>query len=257
MLYGYYRRVGVYMMQEAFRLLGCEQRQEDVDLVKATLTSLPEWHAARPYVSSATDLSYDAGIVDTFLHPQDRAYTVPQLMDFAAQAGLGFWDWADRLAYNAEAGVPEGHPLHARLPHLSEVDRWAVMEIIAQTRGTHRFILARPERMKTVPPVDFTTDDYLKWVPRVRHLLEVVHPEDKATGRLARLKRDWHEFDLTPEETLLVKYVNGEHTVADILGLIKTQDRVDLSQNVARAFFARMYDQGHFLFHHAGAHYQP
>ena len=44
MLYGYYFRFGVYMMQEAFRLAKLEQDEHGMNVVKQTIAAFPAWH---------------------------------------------------------------------------------------------------------------------------------------------------------------------------------------------------------------------
>lgn len=54
MLYGRYHRIGVYMMQQVFRLLGCQnQTGEDIELVKSVIASLDADHAVKRYTDSA------------------------------------------------------------------------------------------------------------------------------------------------------------------------------------------------------------
>src|SRR4051812_3672483 len=77
MVYGEYGRRGVYMLQEVLRLVGSEQDAEGLDMVQHLLEAVPEWHPVNQYREIALDLDYDAGLVDTFLHKSDRAYTVP------------------------------------------------------------------------------------------------------------------------------------------------------------------------------------
>ena len=81
MIYGQWGRTGVYMLQEMSRLLGlgskragCVDRQADARVFAQT----PR-HS--DYASRAPDLKYDAGLVDSFLHRQDRAYTVAQCLE--------------------------------------------------------------------------------------------------------------------------------------------------------------------------------
>ena len=80
MLYGSYPRVGVYMMQEAFRLLGLKQDAASVGTVKCAIDMLPKYHHLYSYRDGAHDLGYNSGLVDTFLHPIDRAFTVSQFL---------------------------------------------------------------------------------------------------------------------------------------------------------------------------------
>ena len=45
---------------------------------------------AQPYIQLAKELDTDTRLVDTFLHPQDRAYTVPQVFDLLNSTDLEF-----------------------------------------------------------------------------------------------------------------------------------------------------------------------
>ena len=95
MLYGSYPRVGVYMMQEAFRLLGLKQDVAGVGTVKCAIDMLPKHHHLYSYRDVAPDLGYDAGLVDTFLHPIDRAFTVSQILKCTQENKLTFQSWLD------------------------------------------------------------------------------------------------------------------------------------------------------------------
>jgi len=70
MLYAPTKRIGVYMLQDAFRRMGIRPDAEGIAFVRNTLASLPAWHFANFYISAATELQHDAALVDTFLHPK-------------------------------------------------------------------------------------------------------------------------------------------------------------------------------------------
>ena len=73
MVYGRYGRAPVYMMQDLFRTVGLTaQTEEDVALVKATIQLLPKEHPLHTYAKRSSDMKFDAGLVDLFLHRQDR-----------------------------------------------------------------------------------------------------------------------------------------------------------------------------------------
>lgn len=247
MVYGRYHRVGVYMLQQAFKLLGCQQQTpDDVELVKATLAALDPTHSVQRYIQSAEDLKHDSGLVDTFLHPQDRAYSVPEVLGFAHDNGLAFWDWTDRLDYSHTACIPAGHPIHARLQTLNPVAQWTVVELLTQTRGTHRFLLCHPERANTASRIRFDTDDWLDWIPIRRYPTAIVQKANPQTGELAKLKRSWHEFTLAPEGTALMEQVDAASTLRQILDRIQPQ-YPQMTPAVGRAFFAQMHDWGHLM----------
>lgn len=151
MVYGKHLRMGVYPLQEAFRLMRLEQTAGDVSLIKDVLQSLPQDHPVHRYVSHSNDLSYDAGIVDTFLNPVDQAYAVKDIFSFTRGAGLDFLNWCEPAEYSLRAQVPEEHPLWSRLGDLPSEEAAHVCDLLLQSRGTHRWLAAHPhyvERFK-------------------------------------------------------------------------------------------------------------
>src|ERR1041385_1674620 len=98
MLYAYYGRAGIYVMQEFFRLLGLAQSKEDVDLVRHTLGKVRNDHPAKRFASTK-DWQFDAGVVDLFLHPRDRPYTVAQCVELIGSAALTIQGWGDQYYY--------------------------------------------------------------------------------------------------------------------------------------------------------------
>src|SRR3712207_5067992 len=114
MVYGISRRVGVYLLQDVFRRLGLQQCPEDVSLVREMLEQLPRHHYFHWYREVAPDLAQDAGIVDTFLDPQDRAYTVPEVLGFVRRCGLAFQGWPDNSLYYPAGTIPPRSPLRLR-----------------------------------------------------------------------------------------------------------------------------------------------
>ena len=109
MLYGYFPRVGVYMLQEVFRLLGLKQDVAGIGIVKRAIDMLPTSHYLNVYRRIAPDLGYDSGLVDTFLHPADRAFTVSEILKLARDNDLTLQSWLDNQKYSLSAtiGDPE------------------------------------------------------------------------------------------------------------------------------------------------------
>ena len=56
-----------------------------------------------------------AALADALLHPQDRAYSVPQLFELLAGAGLTFGRWVWQAPYSPRCGVMARIPQAARL----------------------------------------------------------------------------------------------------------------------------------------------
>lgn len=181
MVYGQSLRLGVYMMQEVFKLLGFEQSQKDVDIVKATINDLPADHVLNRYVKSAPDLHYDAAYVDTFLHPQDRAYYVNQIYEFTRKAGLEFLSWCDPAEYSLEVNVPQNHPLWEKINNLTPEKSAHVCDLLTQIRGTHRWAAAHPRYAKKAQ-IPFNTDKLLDCYVSL-HRFSKLHQQKESNER--------------------------------------------------------------------------
>jgi SAM-dependent methyltransferase len=284
MVYGYYPRVGVYMMQEVFRVLGLEQDAVGIGIVKRAIKDVPAWHHLRRYLAIAPDLGYDSGLVDTFLHPLDRAFTVPQVLEFASRNNLKFQSWLDNLDYSISASIMDlQNPLRRRVETLPPAEQWRLVELIAQSLATHRFLLCHPDKAEADYRLDFATDAWLDYVPSLRYPARVsktAEPEgtagdsDDSTGTpwssvvrrlralprtwresaepaLAKpepltLSRRWHSSQLTDFNGVLIKQVDGERPITQIIRAAKQSSPQFLPG--AREFFRRMADWDHLQF---------
>lgn len=253
MVYGWHARVGVYMMQEAFRLLGIEQTAEGIGVVRETLQALPGWHTARMYLETAPDLAYDAGLVDTFLHRQDRAYTVKQVLRLAADNGLQFQDWLDRRDYSLGDFLRSNPGFQQRAQRLKPEDIWQLVELLSQSRGTHDFLLCHPER----DPGDYTprfdaqdrTGQWLSYIPHLRPPISVVRPANRELQTPATLRRLAYEFTVDWQEAGMMQLVNGQRSIAEIVqtSLESPADDEQVRRRALR-LFARMHDADHLMF---------
>jgi SAM-dependent methyltransferase len=164
MLYGKYGRAGIYMAQELFRILRLEQSAEDIATVKAALAAFPHDHPVRRCLSGANDLAFDAGIVDTFLHPVDRGFTVGDCFDLLEGCGLVLQGWVNRYAYDPESRItqPRLRELVGRLPEREALE---ALELIDGRISTHSFYACRRSRDPSQYRIDFAGTGFMDMVP--------------------------------------------------------------------------------------------
>ena len=110
MVYAPYGRAGIYMLQDFCRRLGITASDDAVrDLITA-LEALPPGHPLETLLREAPDFRHEAELADALLHPQDRAYSVPQFFDFLERAGLTFGRWAKQAPYSQSLRCRRAYP---------------------------------------------------------------------------------------------------------------------------------------------------
>lgn len=217
MLYGHSRRFGIYMVQEALRVMDVERNQAGVAFARDTVGNLPAWHHARSYLDHAPDMGYDAGFVDTILNARDRAYTVPEIMALVEGAGLQFQSWLDGLLYSPAAVFPADAQIHDRIYQLPLAKQWHVVDLLAQVAGAHRFLVCHPERKVENLRVDFSdTELDSAWFDCVPHR----HPDLRiipGTAGGGKIEREWHGVHLDGKIFAIFEQIDGSKTFRDLM----------------------------------------
>ena len=134
------------------------------DLV-AALRELPRGHPLEPLLRNAPDFRHEAALADALLHPQDRAYSVPQLFDFFERAGLRFGRWIKQAPYSPQCGVMAHLPQTSRLSALAAVDQYAAVEFFRGTMVRHSVVAYRRDSPAADGRVNFVDDACLDYVP--------------------------------------------------------------------------------------------
>ena len=237
MLYGQTVRTGVYMLQDAFRRMHLPQTPEGVAQVRRVLTEIPRRHYAHDYIAAAAELKDDAAVVDTFLHPQDRAYTVPQLLELVEKAGLTFQNWVDNQPYWRNGSWGPETAIAQAVDPLPPREHWAAVEMLNQMAGTHTFTVRQES---DVPVVDFDAGDWSNFVPHYAPGLS-----RKAAGLFVRGP---FELRCTELEQFVLDGANGERTINEIIDVpaleeIPTEQRDEFG----RRYFEHLWKLGHVM----------
>lgn len=151
LLYAQYGRTGVYQMQALLRLL-CRAEDNDsrkIEVARAALAALPRtnWFIRGEDLHQDHRAGGDAGLYDLLLHPQDRAYTVPEIYEwFGDRCGLTvIWsDWQrGRLPYQPDTFLGAVAALRERAAELDTHSQCAAAELISGAIITHSFYATR------------------------------------------------------------------------------------------------------------------
>jgi len=207
LIYGFYGRLGVYMLQDSFRKLGLGQDQQDVASVRQTLNALPWTHPVQSYIKTTSDLGYDAGVVDSFLHNVDHAYTVESAMELLESNGMAFQSWLFPHLYSVEG---RGYPndIVERALGLPEREHWTVAELLSAPK-TH-FFLARRNDSPGPFRVDFNEGDVARYRPVWRSGVALETGDD---GRVQVRRGNGNAITLAPNGARLARQVDGARNI--------------------------------------------
>lgn len=227
MLYGAIGRHAVYLLQDAFRAMGVTQGPDDVAFTKQALGELPKSHPAHQYIATAFDLKTDPGIVDTFLHSRDRAFTVSDIVKLAADADLHFQSWTDNSLYYPDAFLASTTGLYQRLIRLPDEAQWIATEKLASMPKMHTFLLSS----RKVAQVDFVSPEWIDWKPRHHPFFQKVEKG---------FKRQHITMQLDDFGAHLLGRSDGKASIRDIVP--------ESHRDRAKAFYASMHRMGNVFF---------
>jgi SAM-dependent methyltransferase len=165
MVYAPCGRAGIYMMQEYCRLLGVFPTDQELQDLGTVISALPPDHPITGVARRAKDFRSPDALADALLHPQDRAYTVPQLYAWLERCGLSFGRWFEQAPYLPQCGAIARTPHAGRLVSLSRPLQHAAVELLRGTMAKHNFIAYRDDRLGDSQPITFDGDAWQEYVP--------------------------------------------------------------------------------------------
>ena len=238
MLYGQTVRTGVYMLQDAFRRMHLEQDEQGVAQVRRVLRELPGRHPAQDYIRAAGELRHDAAIVDTFLHPQDRAYTVPQVLGLVQEGGLNFQNWVDNYPYWRNGSWGPDTAIAAAVDPLPPREHWAAVEMLNQIAGLHTFTVRG--QAGDVAVVDFDGADWRRFVP---------HPAPGLSRKAPGLfVRGAIELRCSELEQFVLDGADGRRTIGEIIEVPALEEIPQAERDeFARRYFEHLWKLGHLM----------
>jgi SAM-dependent methyltransferase len=221
MVYAPYGRTGIYMLQEFCRRLGILATDEGIlDLIDA-LKRLPPGHPLGNLLREAPDFRHEAALADALLHPQDRAYSVPQLFDFIKRGGLTFGRWIKQAPYSARCGALAQIPQASLMARLSPAEQYAAVELFRGTMVRHSVVVYRDDRPDSPQPVGFENDAWLAYVP-IRMPDTICVQEKLPAGAAGVLINRTHTYTdlylpIDAQKKQLFDAIDGKRTIGEMV----------------------------------------
>ena len=241
MVYAPYGRTGIYLLQDYCRRLGLGTSSREIKDLADSLGALPPDHPLVPLLRNSPDFGDEAALADALLHPQDRAYSVPQLLDYLAAGGLRLERWLRQAPYLPQCGAPASTPHQALLSRLTLDEQYAAMELFRGSMVRHSVIAHRNDRPDH-HSIAFSTNAWPAYVP-IRLPDTVVVQERLPPGAAAVLINQNHTFKdlflpINAQQKTMFDAIDGKRSIGEIAPQIALRD-------AARSLFERLwrYDQ--------------
>jgi SAM-dependent methyltransferase len=248
MVYAAYGRAGIYMMQEYSRLLGVGASEEELRDLGTTIGALSTDHPIAGVSRRAKDFRHPDALADALLHPQDRAYTVPQIYAWLQRCGLSFGRWYEQAPYLPQCGAIARMPHAARLALLSPRLQHAAVELLRGTMATHNFIAYRDDRRVASQPIMFDGHAWPSYVPlRLPWTLCI---RDRAPrGSVAVLINRAHTYPdlalpIDAAQARIFAAIDGERSIDEILQIAAEAD----GKEQAHGFFEQLWQYDQIVF---------
>jgi SAM-dependent methyltransferase len=249
MVYAPYGRTGIYMLQEFCRRLGIQATAEGIRALIAAIKSLPPGHPLESLLREAPDFRQEAALADALLHPQDRAYSVPQLFDFIKRGGMTFGRWIKQAPYSPRCGVITQIPQASRIAELSPAEQYAAIELFRGTMVRHSVVAYRDDSPVARQQVRFGGDAWPGYVP-IKMSDTICVEERLPPGAAAVLINQTHAYrdlymPINTKEKLLFDDMDGKRNIGEIMEKALPPSQIKLQCDMARTFFERLwlYDQ--------------
>jgi ubiquinone/menaquinone biosynthesis C-methylase UbiE len=233
MVYGWLGRTGVYSLQAALAALAPDSDLSvRLSAARRLVRDLPatNWAKRNPLLGElATDT--DAGLYDLLLHSRDRAYSVPELVEFLATSGLAPITFIEPARYDPRSWINDA-ALARRAAQLAPLDAAALAENLAGTMKTHILYAAR--RNELDGRIAVASGEATIPVPRsgAKALVPML-----ARGGVLKLDLDGHPLrrDIPPGLAPLLDAIDGSRTLGEI-GKRLGWDAATLTQRFERLY---------------------
>lgn len=236
MLYGKYGRHGIYPMQETLAIATkhVSSRAKKIEFARKIISNLPNnnWFYLTKNIFQ-WDLGTDNGFYDLLLHPQDRAYTVPELYEFTRSAKLNYLSFQDDCTSGASLYDPK------RFIHDSEVldelhkleleERQALAELIASNISKHTFYTTRnPISEPDVNDENFIPIVNYAFSANMKTLLKMVITATDENIMCTNQKGN-HAIiiGVFPTTAALIIAIDGSRTIRQILDDVSSASKID------------------------------
>ena len=219
MVYAPHGRTGVYMVQDALRLLAPPDQPPParLDIARRVMRHLPESNWLRGNRNFADHLTGgDAGLYDLLLNPRDRAFDIPALYALLHGAGLAVTALMEPMRYDPATYLPDPK-LRARAASLDPIARAALAEALTANMSTHvAYCVRAADRTEPADPMDNAAVPVGREMP-AEELARAIRPDGTLTFLFDGLAA---QISLPPLAGSILRQIDGKRCIEEIAATI-------------------------------------
>ena len=265
-VYSSYLRYGVYSMQKIFNLLNLKQSNEDINFIKRFLNQIPSTHPVHRYINVSDDLLTDAGVIDTFLHPQDISFDTSDLKNLINQSGLIFQSWFDNIfhyynQYTFKDTVRNEDHYNKFNQKLENLDYWEQLEISHNINfglGMFNFILRKEKSFEFIwhdinslkKETNIIHRPGINVIEKAKLLLDYGGKIERQVSTSSKVK-----YNFNSKEGILWSPVSDKesNTLNDVIKranefCLMNKVNIDYELDYSKSFFHKMWKHGYIIF---------
>ena len=237
MLYALHGRSGIYMIQDYCRRLGIGTTPEEINDLIGVVQQMPQLHPLIATFRGDTGALNPSVLTDLLLNPRERAYSVPELLDFLERSDLKLGRWYWQAAYLPQCGAISKTTHAKKLAALSEREQYAALELWRGMMTIHSIAVLPSDY--SGEKVRFDDERYLRYVP-IRLPWTICVDQRLPPGAAGVLINQTHTFTdlyviLDPQERQIFEAIDGRKSIAEIV------ESIEGSGPRAREFFERLW----------------
>jgi SAM-dependent methyltransferase len=249
MVYATYGRAGVSLLQEYCRRLGVGATDPEIRDLAFTLSALPRSHPLARLLAESPDFQRKDALADALLNPQERTFSVPQLLDLIESERLRFGRWVRQASYLPQCSGLAATPHAGRLAALPLKEQYAALELFRGTMLRHSLIAYRDDAPGDGCFPRFEGKEWPTYVP-IRLPETVCLRERLPAGAAAILVNQSHEYHdlflpIDSEQLRLYEAIDGKTAITGLLERVAGKKEAPGLYERARRFYRQLwfYDQ--------------
>lgn len=228
MLYGKYGRDAIYYVQSLLKDLGFSAWDIDsvrLGEIRSIISKLPTTHPLHHRKNLFSDLTadYDAVLLDYFLHPIDRAYSIKDINHLLSECGLQFQHLFARAHFISNYKAAASCIRSSQVKKLSEIEKYQIGELFDASAIRHDIVICRGDRDLGKHISTLSNDQFFSLVP---HKLpncsfsSLQLKEKEVLNITARFEIGTLNYRLPIEQSAIFNAIDGKRSLSEIRKLL-------------------------------------